>query len=72
MIKLISILCFSTPVKRVPMVWTEEHDKYLCREIITIDPFDTKKGTVQRSAKWSEIASALSAITVMDFKVDKR
>lgn len=55
------------------MVWSEEHDEYLCREIITIDPFtDTKKGTTQRSAKWSEIANTLSAIQTIPFKVDKR
>jgi hypothetical protein len=57
------------------MVWTEAHDVFLCREIIGIDPFtDTKKGTVQRSAKWSDIANALTTIQLSEnpFRVDKR
>ena len=57
------------------MVWTEAHDNMLCREIIANDPFTgSKKGTIQRSAKWSEIADNLMSIMNMNepFKVDKR
>lgn len=57
------------------MVWTEQHDYCLCREIIAADPFtDTKKGTVLRSSKWSEVASELSNIKDISspFRVDKR
>ena len=38
------------------MFWTEEHEKLMCREILAVDPFSgTRKGTVQRGAKWKKI-----------------
>ena len=41
------------------MVWSEKHDIFLCREIITADPFtDIRKGTIQRKPKWAAIAEA--------------
>lgn len=55
------------------MTWTEEHDKILCREILCVDPFTgTKKKTVQRGAKWKEVAVNLMAISEPKFKVDVR
>lgn len=71
--KKVYLICF-TSQKRA-MVWSEAHDKFLCREVIAVDPFsDTKRGTVQRSGKWSEIAWALMSIKDIEtpFRVDKR
>ena len=71
-IKLLSVFLFS--FKR-NMVWSEKHDILLCREVISTDPFtDIKKGTTQRSAKWTAIAEALVSVRDIDvpFRVDKR
>lgn len=54
------------------MSWTEEHDTLLCREILAVDPFDTKKGTAQRGDKWKTIADNLMAIAAPKFKVEAR
>jgi hypothetical protein len=55
------------------MFWTEEHNLMLCREILAVDPFTvTKKGTVQRGAKWKEIVDNLMKIEISKFKVDTR
>ena len=55
------------------MYWTEEHDRLMCREILAVDPFTgTKKGTVQRGAKWKIIADHLLDILEPKFKVDLR
>lgn len=55
------------------MFWTDEHDVLLCREILVVDPFTgTKKKTVQRGAKWNQIAEILSQVPDPHFKVDQR
>lgn len=55
------------------MVWTHEHDIMLCRQILGVDVFNgTKKGTVKRSAKWSEVVEHLSTVEEISFKVDNR
>ena len=55
------------------MYWTEGHDRLMCREILAVDPFTgTKKGTVQRGAKWEIIADHLLEILEPKFKVDSR
>jgi hypothetical protein len=55
------------------MFWTEEHDIIMCREILAVDPFTgTKKGTVERGAKWTEIVDNLMKIENPKFKVDQR
>lgn len=55
------------------MHWTEEHDKLLCREALTVDPFTgTKKGTQARGSKWKEIVNYLTNIENPTFKVDVR
>ena len=42
------------------MFWTEEHDVILVREMLANSPFaNTKRDTVQRGRKWSEIAEHL-------------
>lgn len=55
------------------MIWTDEHDVMLCRQILGVDVFNgTKKGTVNRSAKWSEVVEYLSMAEEISFKVDNR
>lgn len=54
------------------MYWTKEHDILLCREILSVDPFDTKKGTAQRGEKWKNIADNLMTIQHPRFKVELR
>jgi len=34
----------------------EKHDIYLCREIMVVEPFQFKKGTVARGQLWTKIA----------------
>ena len=53
------------------MHWTEEHDTLMYHEILAVDPFTgTKKGPVQRGAKWKIIADNLLEILEPKFKVD--
>ena len=54
------------------MLWTEDHDVLLWGEVIAADPFEVKKGPVQRSTKWAQVGSSLSEVQVPHFKVDKR
>lgn len=60
------------------MVWSDYHNGIQCKEIIAAEIFlDKKKGTVQRSTKWAQVADSLSAIKelpegVCPFRVDKR
>ena len=54
------------------MFWSNEHDVFLCREVVNLDPFTSKKGSTQRSGMWEKIAQTLNECTVLRFSVDKR
>ena len=54
------------------MVWTDQHDTMLCREILTLNPFQSKKSSVQRGQIWHAIAVNLVSIRELHFKVDRR
>ena len=56
------------------MFWTEEHDVILFRETREANiPFaNTKRGTVQRGRKWSEIAEHLFNLETPQFKDGQR
>lgn len=54
------------------MEWTQEHDHSLCQEILALEPFNTKKGSIARGRVWEEIASNLSSLELPRFKVNKR
>ena len=45
---------------------------FLCREVVNLDPFTSKKGSTQRSGMWEKIAQTLNECTVLRFSVDKR
>ena len=54
------------------MVWSNEHDVFLCREVVNLDPFTSKKRSTQRSGMWEKIAQTLNECTLLRFNVDKR
>ena len=54
------------------MEWTEDHDHSLCQEILALEPFKAKKGSIARGQIWDEIASNLNSLENPRFKVTKR
>ena len=54
------------------MSWTHDHEAILCKEVVNVNPYTTKKGSTQRSSMWEKIADALNKCTVPKFRVDKR
>ena len=51
------------------MFWTHDHEAILCREVVNVNPYTTKKGSTQRCSMWEKIADKC---TVPKFRVDKR
>ena len=56
---------------RKRMVWDNEKDEYLCREVLLFEPYLHKPRTVARGNSWKEIAIQLTA-SPLSFKVDVR
>ena len=54
------------------MYSTSEHDVLLCREVVSENPFKTRKGSSQRSEIWDRIANTLNICLKPVFAVDKR
>ncbi|XP_029209096.1 uncharacterized protein LOC114972841 [Acropora millepora] len=54
------------------MEWSEDHDHSLCQEILALEPFKAKKGSIARGQIWDEIASNLNSLEIPRFKVTKR
>ena len=54
------------------MYWTSDHDVLLCREVVSENPYKTRKGSSQRSEMWDKIANILNSCTKPVFAVDKR
>ena len=54
------------------MEWTEEHDNCLGQEILVLEPFKYKKGSISRSKVWEKIANNLNGHKLPRFKVSKR
>lgn len=54
------------------MEWTEDHDHSLCQEILALEPFKAKKGSIARGQIWDQIASNLNSLEIPRFKVTKR
>ncbi|XP_068735661.1 trichohyalin-like [Montipora capricornis] len=52
--------------------WTKDHDLILCREVLNLNPFTTKKGSTQRSTIWDKVATTLNNCSGLAFNVDKR
>ena len=54
------------------MKWTREHDSFLIREILTVDPFQYKQSTVKKGQPWTQIADILNSIASPQFRVSRR
>ena len=57
---------------RPPFEWTEKHDDYLLREILVVEPFQFKQGSVKRGGAWTQIAEILNSVTDVNFRVNQR
>ena len=57
---------------RSNMEWTEDHDNSLCQEILALEPFKAKKGSIARGQIWDQIANNLNSLELPRFKVTKR
>ena len=54
------------------MFWTHDYEAILCRAVVNVNPYTTKKGSTQRSSMWEKVADTLNKCTVPKFRVDKR
>ena len=54
------------------MEWTEQHDCCLCKEILVLEPFKLKKGSIGRGQIWEKIANNLNGLQLPRFRVTKR
>ena len=54
------------------MVWTDAHDEYLLREILTVEPYKFKYGSPKRGESWSQIAEILNDVQDPVFRVNQR
>ena len=54
------------------MEWTEERDLCLCQEILVLEPFKAKKGSIARGQIWGQIAVNLNSLSVPQFRVKQR
>jgi len=54
------------------MEWTEQHDNCLCQEILVLEPFKFKKGSIARGQTWEKIANNLNDLELPRFRVTKR
>ena len=57
--------------KRI-MVWSDDKDEILCREILLFEPYKFKVRSHQRGNAWQAIADNLNSLETMDFRVHKR
>ena len=54
------------------MEWTKEHNILYCREILLVNPFQSKKGSVERGSMWTQIADNLNSLINPKFIVTQR
>ena len=54
------------------MEWTEDHDLCLSQEIISLEPFKAKKGSIARGNIWDQIANNLNSLKIRRYRVSKR
>ncbi|EDO48295.1 predicted protein [Nematostella vectensis] len=58
--------------KQKPFEWSEKHDECLIQEVLTLEPFKEKKGSIGRGRIWEEVSENLNSLRVPIFKVNKR
>ena len=51
------------------MYWSKDHDLFLVREVLIVDPYSQPKGSKERAKLWKEIALNLSAVSEPHFLV---
>lgn len=44
------------------MEWTKDHNHSLCQEILALEPFQAKKGSIARGQIWEQFASNLNSL----------
>ena len=54
------------------MIWTEAHDDFLVREILVVEPYRYKQGTVKRGEAWTQVSEILNAVEYPKFRVNQR
>ena len=54
------------------MGWTEQHDILLSREILHIQPWLHRHGSIERGQLWNEIAAVLNSLEKPGFKITSR
>ena len=54
------------------MIWTDSHDDLLVKEILVVEPYRYKQGTVKRGDAWTQIADILNGIEDPLFRVSQR
>ena len=54
------------------MMWTNQHDILLCREIMLEEPYKFKHGSRERGQCWDKIANSLNSVEKPKFNVDQR
>ena len=52
--------------------WTEQHDILLSREILHIQPWLHRHGSIERGQLWNEIAAVLNSLEKPGFKITSR
>ena len=54
------------------MEWTEDHDLCLSQEILSLEPFKAKKGSIATGNICDQIANNLNSLEIPRFRVSKR
>ena len=54
------------------MEWTSKDDLCLCQEILVLEPFKAKRGSITRGQIWDKIANNLNNLQLPRFRVTKR
>ena len=54
------------------MVWNDNKDEMLCREVLLFEPYQFKPRSHERGNAWKAIAENLNASVTCSFKVDAR
>ena len=53
------------------MIWTEEHNILLCREVLVVEPYKFKLGSLERGHCWDTVAKNLNGLAQPSLMVDK-
>ena len=54
------------------MSWSNEHDVYLCREVLLVELYNHKPNPRERGSAWEFISENLNAMKEVSMNVNKR